>query len=128
VPVWLDNRNPGRGFDLFAGSVQYTATSVEETEFLPLNSLLLKQSHPNPFNSATTISYRLTRSGRVRLEIFNIIGQSVKILVNRFQTAGVYREEWSGVDSQGKEVAGGVYFYRLKSDEESLTKKMILLK
>ncbi len=83
----------------------------------------LRQNHPNPFNPATTISFTMPEESHVKLEIFNITGQKVETLVNGTVSAGVHSVIWDGTD-----VASGIYFYRIETDEFIETKKMVLLK
>jgi len=88
----------------------------------------LDQNYPNPFNSGTQISFSLPEPASVKLEIFNIGGQIITILKDGALEAGNYNVFWNGKDKDGNEVAGGIYFYRLKTDMFSETKKMLLLK
>ncbi len=89
----------------------------------------LRQNYPNPFNASTAIYYELNNPGRVTLEIFNILGQSVHKLVNEEnQPAGTYNVVWDGTDEHGQVVSTGMYFYRLVTDEQIVCKKMLLLK
>lgn len=88
----------------------------------------LAQNHPNPFNPETQIGYQLPESGDVSLTIYNLLGQQVHQLVNTSQAAGFYRVTWNGQDALGRSVASGVYFYRLKTNNFSQTKMMVLLK
>jgi hypothetical protein len=96
--------------------------------FIPAQ-FLLKQNYPNPFNPKTTISYRLNQASRVSLIVYNIMGQKIKTLVNNFQNSGInYDVVWDGKNENKQNVSSGVYFYILKSENYSDTKKMILLK
>jgi N-methylhydantoinase B/oxoprolinase/acetone carboxylase alpha subunit len=83
----------------------------------------LKQNFPNPFNPKTRIEYTLLTSGKVKLEVFNALGQLVTVLVSEEQTAGVRQ-----VDFDGSQLASGVYYYRLSAAGKSQTLKMILVK
>jgi hypothetical protein len=83
----------------------------------------LQQNFPNPFNPATTIRYVIPAAGRVRLDVFNVIGQLVATLVDGRQDAGTYRAQF---DARG--VASGVYFYRLTWEGSVAVQKMVLLK
>jgi hypothetical protein len=83
----------------------------------------LMQNYPNPFNPSTNIKYSIARSGRVELSIFNILGQKVKELVNEEKLSGEYE-----VVFDGKEFTSGIYFYRLRTNSFTETKKLILLK
>ena len=88
----------------------------------------LHLNSPNPFNPTTTIFYSLAKEDYVKLEVFNTLGQKVKTLVNEYQGAGRYQVKWDGTDFSGRDVASGVYLYRLNSGVITDTKKMILLR
>jgi len=88
----------------------------------------LEQNYPNPFNPSTKIHYNVAASGDYELAIYNILGQKIVTLKNGYHTAGKYRVTWNGLDRNGIRVSSGIYFYTLKGDGISLTRKMILLK
>jgi hypothetical protein len=88
----------------------------------------LTQNYPNPFNPETTISYDLAAESAVRLEIYNVMGQLIRTLVSDVQPAGRYRVNWLGDDAGGRQVASGVYFYRIQADGFQSVKKLMLLK
>ncbi|MCF7793222.1 MAG: CotH kinase family protein [Candidatus Cloacimonetes bacterium] len=90
--------------------------------------LKLLQNFPNPFNPTTQISYSLPEDNNIKLTIYNIKGQLVKILVDEFQPEGRYTVSWNGKDEFGKQSASGIYFYKLADGRNSKTRKMILLK
>jgi hypothetical protein len=83
---------------------------------------------PNPFNPSTAITFRLPASGRASLEVFDLRCRRVKILFQGRAGQGSHTVYWDGTDSEGRRLASGVYFYRLKAGEESITRKMILVK
>ncbi|MGC8594051.1 MAG: alpha-amylase family glycosyl hydrolase, partial [Candidatus Kryptoniota bacterium] len=83
----------------------------------------LMQNYPNPFNPSTTIKYSVPTNSFVRLEVFNSLGQLVRTLINEEQNAGTYQ-----VIFDGKDLASGVYFYRLLAGGFSMTRKMVLTK
>ncbi len=95
------------------------------SDLLP-NTIILFNNYPNPFNPTTTISYSLPEAGKVNLEVFNILGQSVGILVDEYQVAGLHRVEWSA--EANRPIASGLYIYRLTAGDFTETKKMMLLK
>ncbi|MFQ5453664.1 MAG: T9SS type A sorting domain-containing protein, partial [Candidatus Zixiibacteriota bacterium] len=100
----------------------------EQPQTLPDN-IYLAQNYPNPFNATTKIKYELSHSAKVTLEIYNILGQSVtKIVSDKQQLPGFYFVEWNSTDKDGQQLASGIYFYRLQVDNETITKKMMLLK
>jgi hypothetical protein len=88
----------------------------------------LGQSHPNPFNSTTVIPYSIPDAGRVKLEIYDILGRRAKTLVNETRGAGRYEAKWDGTNSYGHPVPSGLYFYRLATKNFTDTKKMVLMK
>jgi beta-glucanase (GH16 family) len=88
----------------------------------------LRQNYPNPFNPSTTIGFSLKAASEISLEVFNIQGQSVKVLASGAFGAGEHTVIWNGTDSANQPVASGIYFYRLHSPEGMDTKKCILLK
>jgi len=88
----------------------------------------LFQNAPNPFNPTTVVSYDLPKASQVRLEVFNVLGQKVKTLVNDFKEAGTQTVIWDGTDNSGSSVASGLYFYRISAGDFSATKKMMMLK
>ena len=96
----------------------------------PPRSLALYQNSPNPLNPSTTISYSIPQGAALetRLEIYNIRGQIVRVLVDKVQEPGVYQVFWDGTDSQGKEVPSGVYFYRLRAGVRTRARKMVVLR
>ncbi len=104
-----------------------TATPDEHASGLP-RDYRLEQNYPNPFNPSTTIRYALPSRGDVTLEIFNILGRKIRTLEQKEQAAGNYAVVWDGRDNAGREVASGVYFYRLKADDFEATQKMLLIK
>ena len=101
--------------------------SESDDPALPLVTAL-SGNYPNPFNPTTVIGFDLKEAGVVSLEIFNIRGQKVFVLVNEYMPAGRYKVAWNGVDESGREVSSGVYFYRMRANEFLQTKRMILLK
>lgn len=105
--------------------------STEEnnnTELIKPDFYNLAQNYPNPFNPTTRINYALSKPGYVTLKIYRIDGQLVRTLQDAYQNAGNYTKIWDGKNESGSFVSSGIYFYRLKADEFSETKKMILLK
>lgn len=92
------------------------------TQLLP-DRITLQENYPNPFNPTTTISYALPQAGQVRVDVYNVLGQVVSTLVNKYQPAGYYQVDWNAND-----FASGVYFYRLTVGNHVETKKMILAK
>ena len=96
--------------------------------FVAPPELALAQSFPNPFRTRTAIRFALPREMDVDLTIYNIAGRRVETLVSGTLPFGHHVVEWSGRDHRGALVSSGIYFYRLTTDEERLTKKLLYLK
>jgi len=107
--------------------VSFVPSEVAGTELLP-GEFSLAQNAPNPFNPQTRIDYDIPKATNVRLEIYNVLGQHVKTLVDEFQEPGSKSVIWDGRDNSGSTVASGIYFYRMDAGEFSLTRKMMMLK
>lgn len=88
----------------------------------------LAQNYPNPFNPTTEIAFAIPNPADVKLEIYNVLGQKVRTLVNERKTTGRYQMIWDGRSDSGISVASGVYFYRLSAGTFVKSRKMILLK
>ena len=83
---------------------------------------------PNPFNPSTNIAYQLPEAGDVSMIIYNLLGQQVRTLVKGAQEAGFQSVVWDGRDDFGRQVASGVYIYRLQAGNFSQAHRMMLLK
>ena len=89
----------------------------------------LRNNFPNPFNPETTLKYDLPEAGDVKLEVYNMLGQVVRTLVNEHQTAGRYAVQWDATNGHGQSMSSGIYFYRVQVEGEFTdVKKMLLLK
>jgi hypothetical protein len=92
-------------------------------------SYALQQNYPNPFNPSTTITYQIpTDQSRVQIVIFNLLGQTVRTLVDDQKSAGVYTAMWDGKNDNGIPVGSGIYLYRMTSGKFAQSKKLLLLK
>jgi flagellar hook assembly protein FlgD len=101
---------------------------AEDTGQTLASRLILRDNYPNPFNPQTTIYYTLPEPGRVQLEIFNVGGALIRTLVDETQAAGERLKIWDGRDDHGRAASSGVYFYRLRTGNESVAKRMVLLR
>lgn len=113
-----------------SGLVRTTAAASAADDYDPFipGVFTLHQNYPNPFNPNTNIQFSLERAGNVKLEVYNVIGQRIRTLMDQYCGAGEYSVEWDGRSESGQSVASGIYFYRLTSDEYSRTRKMMLMK
>ena len=88
----------------------------------------LEQNYPNPFNAGTTIRYHLAEETEVRLEVFNIAGQTVITLVDEAQGPGPRAARWNGRDGSGETAGSGIYICRLTAGKRRGSRKMLLLR
>ncbi len=111
------------------GIFVYSATILDEDDHLQsVKSIVLNQNYPNPFNPSTTISFNLPERQHATLSIYNIKGQLVNTLRNSVLNKGQHQVVWNGKDSGNNNVGSGVYFYKLQTNTQNLTQKMILIK
>jgi len=89
---------------------------------------MLAQNYPNPFNPTTTIRYSIKQRGHVSLKIYDIEGRLVRTLEDGVKEARSYEKVWDGRNDRGEAVSSGIYFYRLRSNGFSRTRKMVLLR
>ena len=98
-------------------------TSVEDMDQQRIESFKLGHNYPNPFNPTTTISYRLAKAGKVRLEVFDVTGRKVRTLVREKQPSGAYK-----VTFNAQALSSGLYIYRLRQNGNQRFGRMVLLK
>ena len=110
-------------FVWMAQFVKDNPVSVSETASMLPAAFELEQNFPNPFNPTTSIRYSVPQSSHVALAIFDILGREIRTLINEVQSPGHYT-----VTFDGRDLASGVYFYRLTSGSFSATKKFVMVK
>ena len=103
-------------------AVTVSLSGVSGSPELPVE-FSLSQNYPNPFNPTTSIAYGLPSAQHVNLTVYNVLGQTVVTLVDGQQEAGNHLVDW-----EASEHSSGVYFYRLTTEQNTETKKMLLLK
>ena len=116
-----------------SGKSQYRLKQIDKngafkyTKIIEVVSVILKynlaQNFPNPFNPSTLITYSIPTSSNVIINVYNILGELIKTLVNEYQEAGNYKVNF---DAGG--LSNGIYFYKLQSGNFAAIKKMLLLK
>ena len=127
---------PGKRYDYRLAAVDYQGSREYQGMIVTgvtLNAVLptdytLKQNYPNPFNPSTAITYDLPEDVRIRIQIFDMNGREIVLLVEGRQPAGSYDLLWNGQDHWGESVAPGVYFCHLQAGDFSQTIKMVVLK
>ncbi len=104
-----------------------TSVDRELNESLP-SEFTLGNNYPNPFNPTTEISFALPVDSKVKLRVYNIIGQEIALLANANFKAGTHRVMWNGTNENGLKVPSGIYLYSLEAGNTKLVKKMMLTK
>jgi len=99
-----------------------TGNSNNLTDMIP-KKYSLRANYPNPFNPTTTIKYGIPKQGKVKITVYNVLGQKVRVLVNNVESAGFHQ-----VTFNASALASGTYFYRIKAGGFVKTRKMTLLK
>jgi len=104
-------------------NTNYSVTSaIDENESIP-SEFVLYQNYPNPFNPSTTISFKLSKPTYVKLSVYNSLGQLVENLVSEYKNPGTYSINWNA-----ENLSTGIYYYSLQTEENTISKKMMLLK
>ena len=104
-----------------------TLSSDDFSGSVPSN-FRLEQNFPNPFNPQTRFNYTLPESGNIELGVYDAVGRRIYAFYNGYQQAGSHNVLWTGVDQSYNSVPSGIYFYRLKTETTTITKKMVLTK
>lgn len=116
--------DPHHGTILFPFELVVTSTTEISDNNIP-NDYKLNQNYPNPFNPSTTISFSIPKEQGVSLIIYDVLGNEIVSLIKEFLQPGTYNFQFSILNAQ---LSSGIYFYTLKTDNFSQTKKMILTK
>lgn len=107
-------------------NIAYSVTTDIEETIISANiptKFNLYQNYPNPFNPSTNIKFDLVRNGNVKLKVYNEIGKEVAVLLDAVRNAGSYEIKFDAAN-----LSSGIYFYKLETDNSSITKKMLLVK
>ena len=128
----IDSKKSTVGAVLRADAVKFQLVReitklADEDEGL-LTNYTLEQNYPNPFNATTNIRFALMKSELVKLQIFNLLGEKVRTLINGVREKGLHQVQWDGKNDSGQQVSSGVYYYLLETKSFRQMKKMILLK
>jgi len=114
---------------LVAAAALDVPTAITETQTIGTpRDFILTQNYPNPFNSSTVIQFALPSTGPVELAIFNTTGQQIATLIDATWNAGAYAVHWDGRDDSGRELASGLYLYRLRTSSHMEARKLLLLR
>lgn len=119
----------GDSWNWYGGAVG-TPFPIQVTSLVGVDSpvaagLSLSPPSPNPFSGATRVDFSLTRSGPVRLDVFDVFGRRVNTLMNHVMPAGRHVTVWNGRDAIGHQVEGGVYLLLLEAEGQRFTRKVV---
>ena len=117
----------GTRYVLVVGTKSCIPISEDDISTIP-STYTLYQNVPNPFNQSTIIQYSLPIPQHVTLSIYNVTGQTVKILDDRAMPAGTHRTTWDGTGTDGNYVSSGIYFYQIVAGDFRETRKLTLVK
>ena len=123
--VDLSNGQSADNIDIEAEEV--TTGIGDHAAVLP-EAFYLEQNYPNPFNPETTIKFALAGKSHVTIQIYNVLGQVVRTLVDRPMEAGFYSMKWDATSDSGQRVSSGVYIIRFKAGDVVQTRRMLLMK
>ncbi len=126
VIIAADNLGDETG-EYFLVLLRSTTDVTDNDNFIPAD-FSVEQNYPNPFNPQTTIDFSLPRSALVTIDVYNLLGETIRTLVSQTMPPGRHAVIWDGRDDDGGEVSSGVYFYRLRADDFSATRKMLLVR
>lgn len=126
VAVWKVGSSDLPGTVQYALDFSNELTPVLDDEAPP--TTVIGSVYPNPFNPRTTVSFALSKPGKVSLRVFDARGRAVATLVDRSLPAGRHEEVWDGRDDSGRTVSSGVYMAQLITDSGSSRRKMVMLK
>jgi hypothetical protein len=112
----------------YYGVYEYNPQQVSVGEPNRPSHFLTAAVYPNPFNPAVTIQFELPVPGRVKIDIYNIAGQRIKMVADRSFSAGVNRVVWDSHTDSGPVASSGVYFYRIEAGKRVMTGKMLLMR
>ncbi|KQC08749.1 MAG: hypothetical protein APR54_04260 [Candidatus Cloacimonas sp. SDB] len=108
------------------GAYEWQGVDSEDDQIIYQNTCIW--NYPNPFNPETIICFIIESSSDVELDVFNAKGQKVRTLIDEHHESGTYSVIWEGLNDDGKFVGSGVYFYQLKSGDNTFEGKCVLLK
>ena len=114
---------------LFSHTKAESSTAVAESqERHTSKTFSLYQNYPNPFNPATSIRYEITKASSVVLQVYDVLGREVRVLVNGVKPAGLHEVKWDGLNEAGLPVASGLYLYRIENQNQVFMKKMVMMR
>jgi len=130
INLWLFNGPPSDNteVEVVITTFEYDdlTTSINEKDEMQPTRYSLSQNYPNPFNPETQIRYELPSTEKVKIAVYNVNGQLIRILFDGLQSAGRHVVQWGGKTENGYQVASGIYLVRMEAGAFKTVKKMVL--
>jgi PKD repeat protein len=121
-------KNGSGYYRIIIGKEEYAKQHSEQVSLVP-EDYVLYQNYPNPFNSSTKIRYQLKEKSLVNMEVYDILGRRIKVLINDdVQNPGDHYLNWDGTNSNGKIISSGIYILQIRANDFSDNKTMVLIK
>lgn len=114
-------------YKLVIGTEEFIQNNSDDIPLVPME-FKLHQNYPNPFNASTTVQFSLPKRMRAEVNIYNILGQKVKTLVDGELRGGMHKMIWDGTNDHGHLLSTGIYFVRITGQNKTAVKKALLIK
>jgi len=137
IDTCWDDRNQSMTFGLADGFTDFPPafvggwiaiyTGTDNDQVMP-SEFSLSQNYPNPFNPTTLIEFALPQESHTQLVVYNLLGQTIKTIIDEVKAPGAYSITWDGSDNSGNPQPSGTYFYNLTTSNNSQTRRMTLIR
>ena len=126
--LWIAYPNDFRMRPVITSHVDAATLDVSDEESTSPLTFQLSQNYPNPFNPSTMFTYQIPEPSEVTIHIYDILGRTVRTLIDSRLPAGKYTGVWDGMNEEGESVASGVYFLRMKAGDFKSVRKITLMR
>lgn len=126
-PVWMAKYPGSTVYQIWSSNIDLSTIGLNQISSEVPNGFELSQNYPNPFNPQTRIKYSIPKNSNVLIKLYNIQGKEIATLAEGIHTAGTYEINFN-INDFGSVLSSGIYFYKLITDDLSLTRKMLLTK
>lgn len=118
----------GQSLENIELEIEETVTGIDDASSVLPKTFHVEQNYPNPFNPETTIRFGLVTNSHVKVNVYNILGQRIRILVDKKMEAGFHQVQWNGLSDTGLRAASGIYLLRFEAGDVIQTRRMVLMK
>ena len=129
--TWAQLTDMDAMIHVYMDTSSYPVVNIEDVQSIVADRFMLLQNYPNPFNPTTIVPFVVPANrtnAKVKVDVFNILGQKVITLFDGKAKPGLHKLEWNGKNELGKKVGSGIYLVRMKSGKTELYKRMLLIK